>query len=277
MMADLFLDFQSGCQDCEACTTMFHDRYLAFKAAGREGCSACHVLSQGIRALIELYLPWPASDWISDIWINKLSPTGTTQFGNSDRGSLAVEFFVDNDRRHSNRNPLPIRRHLRCSDTPQAILNTARLALQHCIEYHEGCGGGAEERSPMRLIDVAFAEAGGDSVRIFKTYRAQSLLEPGPPFKYTALSYCWGSESAWKPSMLGLTKHSLHALRHGIEIQQLPQVFQDAIEVTRHLGYRFLWIDAMCIAQGDESGKSSSANESESKMFPKAALRNVLT
>jgi hypothetical protein len=33
----------------------------------------------------------------------------------------------------------------------------------------------------------------------------------------------------------------------------LPKSFQDAVTVTRGLGLRYLWIDALCIAQDDKS------------------------
>jgi hypothetical protein len=55
--------------------------------------------------------------------------------------------------------------------------------------------------------------------------------------------------------MLRLTKQNLDELARGIDLSQLPQVFNDAVKVTRYLGYRYLWIDAMCVAQDDESGE----------------------
>lgn len=37
----------------------------------------------------------------------------------------------------------------------------------------------------------------------------------------------------------------------GIEFHDLPKTFQDAVSVTRSLGIRYLWIDSLCILQGD--------------------------
>lgn len=37
----------------------------------------------------------------------------------------------------------------------------------------------------------------------------------------------------------------------GIEVPSLPQTFQDAIVVARKLGIPYLWIDSLCIIQGD--------------------------
>jgi hypothetical protein len=40
-----------------------------------------------------------------------------------------------------------------------------------------------------------------------------------------------------------------------LDISKLPQTFQDAIKVILLLELRCLWIDALCIRQGDESDK----------------------
>ena len=39
------------------------------------------------------------------------------------------------------------------------------------------------------------------------------------------------------------------ALNSGLDVSVLLQTLQDAIEVTRRLGYRCLWVDALCILQ----------------------------
>lgn len=46
-----------------------------------------------------------------------------------------------------------------------------------------------------------------------------------------------------------LTKSSQASLCHEIPIELLPQSNQDAIQITRSLGIRYLWIDALCILQ----------------------------
>ncbi|KAH0498520.1 hypothetical protein TgHK011_005772 [Trichoderma gracile] len=48
------------------------------------------------------------------------------------------------------------------------------------------------------------------------------------------------------------TRHNLQARRDGILLETLPMTFQDAIDMTRRLGVRYLWIDALCIIQEDE-------------------------
>lgn len=66
---------------------------------------------------------------------------------------------------------------------------------------------------------------------------------------YIALSYCWGNATL----MPKTTKANLHDRKiTGLETKSLPTTFRDAIEVATGLGYRYLWIDAICIVQDDD-------------------------
>jgi hypothetical protein len=44
--------------------------------------------------------------------------------------------------------------------------------------------------------------------------------------------------------------------RQGLVIEQLPLTFQNAIELTRDLGFKYLWIDALCIIQDSNEDKA---------------------
>jgi hypothetical protein len=54
-----------------------------------------------------------------------------------------------------------------------------------------------------------------------------------------------------------LTTIVLEAWTERLPIEHLPQSSQDAIEVTRALGIRYLWIDALCILQDDPIDKKT--------------------
>ncbi|KAK0707139.1 hypothetical protein B0T26DRAFT_655525 [Lasiosphaeria miniovina] len=58
-----------------------------------------------------------------------------------------------------------------------------------------------------------------------------------------ALSHCWGQCADM--TKLGLENEA--TWHHGIDLESLSLNFQDAITVTRRLGIRYLWIDALCI------------------------------
>jgi hypothetical protein len=65
--------------------------------------------------------------------------------------------------------------------------------------------------------------------------------------KYAALSYVWGGKTQHRTiykNVMNRTKAD--SLK---EIKDLPPTIQDAIELVRALGYRFLWIDSLCIVQ----------------------------
>lgn len=49
--------------------------------------------------------------------------------------------------------------------------------------------------------------------------------------------------------MVKTTTQSLKAHINRIKFESLPANFQDAITITRRLGYRYLWIDSLCIVQ----------------------------
>jgi hypothetical protein len=36
-----------------------------------------------------------------------------------------------------------------------------------------------------------------------------------------------------------------------MRLSELPRTFRDAVEVTRGLGYEYIWIDSLCIVQDD--------------------------
>lgn len=65
---------------------------------------------------------------------------------------------------------------------------------------------------------------------------------------YIALSYCWGDPQTSKTTRANLETH-----KTGLELKSQPQTLKDAIQVTKELGIRYLWIDSLCIIQDDEA------------------------
>lgn len=66
--------------------------------------------------------------------------------------------------------------------------------------------------------------------------------------RYVALSHCWGQGLKFCTY-----KSNIEAFRQSIPFDKLPESFQDAVTVTRSLGVRYLWIDSLCIIQGDDT------------------------
>jgi hypothetical protein len=66
--------------------------------------------------------------------------------------------------------------------------------------------------------------------------------------RYVTLSHCWGKADFIKP-----TAKNSEKWQNGMHVAKLPQTFQDAIEFAYQLDQvRDIWIDALCIIQGDE-------------------------
>ncbi|PWY62028.1 HET-domain-containing protein [Aspergillus eucalypticola CBS 122712] len=72
------------------------------------------------------------------------------------------------------------------------------------------------------------------------------------PFEYITLSHCWGTPTDEEKERFCTTSQNHPKRLKGFSYHSLPKVFQDAITVTRELNKQYLWIDALCIIQGDQ-------------------------
>ncbi|KAK6827515.1 HET-domain-containing protein [Apiospora arundinis] len=112
----------------------------------------------------------------------------------------------------------------------------AEAWLQKCLKEHKMCAENDDEARivrPRRLLHL------GDTISL-----VDSQVAAGQD--YVALSHCWGRHPEHVPRL----EHKTEAkLRAGVELSFLPKTFQHAVAITRRLGYRFLWIDSLCIVQ----------------------------
>jgi len=62
--------------------------------------------------------------------------------------------------------------------------------------------------------------------------------------QYVILSHCWGGKST-------VTTTTTTEMENRVRIPRstLPATFRDAAEITQKLGFRYLWIDSLCIIQ----------------------------
>lgn len=81
---------------------------------------------------------------------------------------------------------------------------------------------------------------------------------------FVALSHCWGELSEADKGVICTTSENLSIRRKGFGINDLPMTFRDAIQVTRELGIQYLWIDSLCIIQGDDNDWENEAKRMES-------------
>lgn len=83
-------------------------------------------------------------------------------------------------------------------------------------------------------------------LRRFQKWRRNRPAD-GMEGAYAALSYCWGTCPALKSTRSSLASH-----KRGLSVAEMPLTLRDAVRVTRDLGLRYLWVDALCILQDCE-------------------------
>ncbi|KAI0121015.1 heterokaryon incompatibility protein-domain-containing protein [Xylariales sp. AK1849] len=115
-----------------------------------------------------------------------------------------------------------------------ASLDVVTSWLEHCVNDHEQCSK-EEMQLPSRVLDVG---GSNESIKLVDGARRSG--------KYICLSYCWGSSVHFTTS-----RETIEARQSGISLSDLPKTLLDAVKLTRHLGIRYLWIDSLCICQGD--------------------------
>ncbi|KAK8025397.1 heterokaryon incompatibility protein-domain-containing protein [Apiospora arundinis] len=102
---------------------------------------------------------------------------------------------------------------------------------------HEQCAGMTPVLMPKRVIEIP--DSASETPRLLAT---NGELE-----QYVVLSHCWGGADP-----AGKLKDSLISrYQQGLDLDQLPQNIRDAVHITRRLGFRYLWVDALCICQDD--------------------------
>lgn len=126
------------------------------------------------------------------------------------------------------------------NNTSQVVAQ-CRKWISDCFGNHEVCRqrvGAIENWLPTRLLDTG-SPSEPPSVRLVISTNLNAART-----SYLALSHCWG-----KLEIIILRLSTLDEFQEGIPLAALPRTFQHAVVMTRALGYRYLWIDSLCIIQ----------------------------
>ncbi|PMD35079.1 HET-domain-containing protein [Hyaloscypha variabilis F] len=114
----------------------------------------------------------------------------------------------------------------------------ARKWRDTCQEEHgNSCLQEMRHSLPTRVIDVGPADGSREP------YLRITNHEEG---EWVALSHCWGRNSQFVTDSSNILNR-----QRSILMEDMPPTFLDAVIVTRKLGYRYLWIDSLCIIQKD--------------------------
>jgi hypothetical protein len=137
-------------------------------------------------------------------------------------------------------------------------MHIARHWLNSCLQGHRQCYYRlSTQYFPTRVLDIN----GLDHGQLPKLVQKAALKEP-----YVALSHRWGSKS-----LLSTTMENIGKRLKGIDLDDLTPIMRDAIHIVRSLGYRYIWIDVLCIIQDSSDDWLSEASKMSS-VFSGAVL-----
>ncbi|KAH9215384.1 hypothetical protein DL95DRAFT_298875, partial [Leptodontidium sp. 2 PMI_412] len=109
-----------------------------------------------------------------------------------------------------------------------------RSWMDECLVGHgHFCPSSVISSLPTRVIDVGNAET-----------PPKVVITNGDSGRWLALSHCWGTNVRFV-----LESSNLLARQQSLSLEDMPSTFSDAIQATRRLGYKYLWVDSLCVIQ----------------------------
>ncbi|KAI1422497.1 heterokaryon incompatibility protein-domain-containing protein [Xylaria sp. FL1777] len=127
------------------------------------------------------------------------------------------------------------------------VLSNAGLAkfrswIQDCVETHPSCHSIIQQDPPARLLRIdTSTNSGRPAVKL-------CLVNPQEVINFIALSYCWGNTTPIKTTTMNIQQRLA-----GIDWDELPKLYQDTIVLSMALGIQYVWIDSLCILQGNHA------------------------
>jgi heterokaryon incompatibility protein (HET) len=117
-----------------------------------------------------------------------------------------------------------------CHTGSNCTVNFISERLRECTTHKSCALESISNYIPSRLLDL---HSISPSIRL--VFKHQLQEEKRNIVKYIALSYVWGGYNG-----IMLTESSMEKFKEGVEIEQLPQTFIDAIDLARKLGIQYL-------------------------------------
>lgn len=141
----------------------------------------------------------------------------------------------------ANQNQAPVGIGERRYPSMRADLNVVKSWMHLCKSQHN-------HSNPQRPENVSWFN--GPHFRLIDATTTQ-LIAPGAFVPYLALSYVWGGVEVVHQDVLA-------ASNNHIELRQdkLPRTIKEAIQLTLTMGYKYLWVDSICINQSNVEEKN---------------------
>lgn len=143
-----------------------------------------------------------------------------------------------------NQFPKSVPRKVQCASTDGSP-DLWRYWLQTCSTSHTKCRAIEQKQDPFvpdRLIQILEDEGNNTKWRLVE--KCHEEINTSTP--YLTLSHCWGSHEHLK-----LTKEKHSVFREASTTSNLSKTYQDAFQIATSLGFHFIWIDSLCIIQGE--------------------------
>ncbi|ROW15235.1 hypothetical protein VPNG_02965 [Cytospora leucostoma] len=118
-----------------------------------------------------------------------------------------------------------------------------RRWMETCATEHHRCRAhlGPAQRLPTRVLEMSSEPDTGaiTGVRLVETHNSVGT--------YACLSYCWGPT----PQTSKTVTTNLARYLDSIPLEDLPSTILDCLRFLCKLGFRYVWVDALCIVQDD--------------------------
>lgn len=127
----------------------------------------------------------------------------------------------------------------------------AKLWLDACSHDHEACrhdtlGLAKNKTLPTRLIDILPDGKAGDTVRLVNSADLDDRENPD----YAAISHVWTDDE------MKLSATGLKAMQTDLARGTLSKAIDEAIAKAQDIGFRYIWVDALCIIQDSLEDKN---------------------
>lgn len=113
--------------------------------------------------------------------------------------------------------------------------------LSDCLSNHPFCASSQTGGwLPTRLLDVSLSPRNTTDTVVLVERGDVQKLSGQRSVQYFTLSHVWG-----RSMPATLTQGNYSDRKSCIRLDELPLCFRDAVKMTRRLGGRYLWIDAL--------------------------------
>lgn len=230
VQSSAYADLQSTSSTCPWCAVLC--AAVRFCSGAKSGNNANNSPNENEAVELEEELHRGYLDWGADVFAPVWNGGGK---------SMPLEIFVtDREGGFVGLNRLPVKKIVENDLDSRSLLRRVLGWLAMCENFHGACQAAyAYRRAPTRLISVG--AIGEEEVRLVEM--------DGQLVDWLCLSYPWGR---LVPDCI-TSKRNYKEQKKGIGWDTMPRTFQEAIMLTRRLGYRYLWIDSLTIIQDDEA------------------------